>query len=39
VEHVLNDSITESVSVAAILKVEALLRRRPGGPATPRRPA
>jgi len=39
VEHVLNGSITESVSVAAILKVEVLLRRGPGGPATPRRPA
>jgi 8-oxo-dGTP pyrophosphatase MutT (NUDIX family) len=39
VEHVLNGSITESVSVAAILKVEVLLRRGPGGPATPWRPA
>jgi 8-oxo-dGTP pyrophosphatase MutT (NUDIX family) len=39
VEHVLNGSITESVSVAAILKVEVLQRRGPGGPATPRRPA
>ena len=39
VEHVLNDSITESVSVAAILKVEALRRRGPGGPAIPWRPA
>jgi 8-oxo-dGTP pyrophosphatase MutT (NUDIX family) len=35
VEHVLNGSITESVSVAAILKVELLLRRDALRPATP----
>lgn len=39
VDHVLNGSITESVSVAAILKVAALLRRDPVSPATPGRPA
>jgi 8-oxo-dGTP pyrophosphatase MutT (NUDIX family) len=31
VDHVLNGSITESVSVAAILKVEVLLRRDAAG--------
>ncbi len=39
VEHVLNGSITESVSVAAILKVELLQRRGRGDAATPWRPA
>jgi 8-oxo-dGTP pyrophosphatase MutT (NUDIX family) len=39
VDHVLKGSITESVSVAAILKVEMLLRRDPLWPATPGRPA
>ena len=39
VDHVLSGSITESVSVAAILKVEALLRRDRVSPATPWRPA
>jgi 8-oxo-dGTP pyrophosphatase MutT (NUDIX family) len=37
VDHVLNGSITESVSVAAILKAEVLLRRDPA--ASPWRPA
>lgn len=37
VDHVLSGSITESVSVAAILKVEVLLRRDPVSPATPGR--
>jgi hypothetical protein len=39
VDHVLNGAITESVSVAAILKVELLLRRDPLSPANPGRPA
>jgi len=39
VDHALNGSITESVSVAAILKVEVLLRRDPPWPASPWRPA
>jgi 8-oxo-dGTP pyrophosphatase MutT (NUDIX family) len=39
VEHVLNGSITESVSVAAILKVELLLRRDALPPVTPWPPA
>jgi len=39
VDHVLAGSITESVSVAAILTVEVLLRRDPLGPASPGRPA
>jgi 8-oxo-dGTP pyrophosphatase MutT (NUDIX family) len=39
VDHVLKGSITESVSVAAILKVQVLLRRDPLSPATPWRPA
>ena len=39
VDHVLAGSITESVSVAAILKVQVLLRRDPLWPATPWRPA
>jgi 8-oxo-dGTP pyrophosphatase MutT (NUDIX family) len=39
VDHVLNGAITESVSVAAVLKLEVLLRRDPLWPATPGRPA
>ena len=39
VDRVLTGSITESVSVAAILTVEVLLRRDPLGPASPGRPA
>jgi len=39
VDHALNGSITESVNVAAILKVEVLLRRDPPWPASPWRPA
>ena len=39
VDRVLNGSITESVSVAAILKVELLLRRDALPPVTPWRPA
>ena len=39
VDHVLAGSITESVSVAAILKAQVLLRRDPLWPATPWRPA
>jgi len=39
VDHVLNGSITESVSVAAILKVEVLLRRGALWPASPGRQA
>jgi hypothetical protein len=39
VDHVLNGAITESVSVAAVLKLEVLLRRDPLWPASPGRPA